>query len=106
MFSIVLQISWADIRYWENLKNSVVNFMDQCGICRLSDFFWGSCGSQLKIVKYILLHYAYFGLLGCLFPGESSTQTLFLRVMDTFDDDDDDNVSLPVHAHNEEHLGL
>jgi len=25
-----------------------------------------------------------------LFPGESSTQTLFLRVMDTFDDDDDD----------------
>jgi hypothetical protein len=33
----------------------------------------------------------HFGLLGCLFPGESSTQTLFLRVMDTFDDDDDDD---------------
>jgi hypothetical protein len=47
------------------------------------------------------------GLLGCLFPGESSTQTLFLRVMDTFDDDDDDDhVSLPAHAHNEEHLGF
>jgi hypothetical protein len=30
----------------------------------------------------------FFGLLGCV-PGESSTQTLFLRVMDTFDDDDD-----------------
>jgi len=54
-----------------------------------------------------LLQYAYFGLLGCLFPGESSTQTLFLRVMDTFDDDDDDDhVSLPVYAHNQEHLGL
>ena len=35
----------------------------------------------------------HFGLLGCLFPGESSTRTLSLRVMDTFDDDDDDVVS-------------
>ena len=27
--------------------------------------------------------------------GESSTRTLFLRVMDTFDDDDDDYTFLP-----------
>jgi hypothetical protein len=27
--------------------------------------------------------------------GESSTRTLFLRVMDTFDDDDDDYYSIP-----------
>ena len=30
-------------------------------------------------------------------PGESSTQTLFLRVMDTFDDDDDFNTSTLQH---------
>ena len=35
-----------------------------------TQIFWGSCGSQLRMVKL------YFGLLGCV-PGEASTQTLF-----------------------------
>ena len=58
--------------------------MDRVWDLQILKVFWGSCGSQLRILKL------YYGLLGCV-PGESSTQTLFLRVMDTFDDDDDDD---------------
>ena len=46
--------------------------------------FWGSCGSQLKYFAICIL-----GSLDVV-PGESSTLTLFWRVMDTFDDDDDE----------------
>jgi hypothetical protein len=40
----------------------------------------------------------YFGLLGCV-PGESSTQTLFLRVMDTLDDDDDESINQSINQY-------
>ena len=40
--------------------------------------FWGRCGSQLILSLYVL--WAPW----MLFPGESSTQTLFLRVMENF----------------------
>ena len=55
----------------------------------------------VPVETFCIMH---FGLLGCV-PGESSTQTLFLRVMDTFDDDDE-TASLPDNTHNGEHLGL
>ncbi len=61
-------------------------FWTKCGLCRYSDLFGEAVGPSCN-VDIIL-----FGLLGCV-PGESSTQTLFLRVMDTFDDDESLNQS-------------
>ena len=45
--------------------------------------FRGCCGSKLNFQNYVL--WAPLDVV----PGESSTLTLFLRVMDTFDDDDE-----------------
>jgi hypothetical protein len=59
------------------------NFWTKCGTCRYSNLFGDAVGPSCKLLLLF-----FFGLLGCV-PGESSTQTLFLRVMDTFDDDDD-----------------
>ena len=56
--------------------------------------FWGYCGSRLDCRDFALC------IMGSLnvCSGESSTLTLFLRVMDTFDDDDDDfNTSTLQH---------
>ncbi len=45
--------------------------------------FRGCCGSKLNFQNYVL--WAPLDVV----PGESSTLTLFLRVMDTLDDDDE-----------------
>ena len=45
--------------------------------------FRGCCGSKLNFQNYVL--WAPLDVV----PGESSTLTLFIRVMDTFDDDDE-----------------
>ena len=68
--------------------------MDQCWDLQLLKVFWGCCGSRLDYRDFALC------ILGSLnvCSGESSTLTLFLRVMDTFDDDDDDfNTSTLQH---------
>jgi hypothetical protein len=48
--------------------------------------FWGDCGSQLIFEMFASCTMGSLNVCS----GESSTRTLFLRVMDTFDDDDDD----------------
>jgi hypothetical protein len=55
--------------------------------------FWGDCGSQLIS---LLFASCIMGSLNVC-SGESSTRTLFFRVMDTFDDDDDLPVSTRGH---------
>ena len=65
-------------------ENSVVAFMDQCGICSYSEFFGEAVGPSWN-----LLHYSFWApwmfVSGWVFHSDS-----VLRVMDTFDDDDDD----------------
>jgi hypothetical protein len=46
----------------------------------VTQFFWGCCGSRLA---YGIIALCILGSL-MFYSGESSTQTLFLRVMDTF----------------------
>ena len=68
--------------------------MDRCGICRYSKFLGDAVGPSWIMG---ILHLCILGSLNVC-SGESSTQTLFLRVMDTFDDDDDDfNTSTLQH---------
>ena len=69
----------------------------------VTQFFWGCCGSRLA---YGIIALCILGSL-MFYSGESSTQTLFLRVMDTFDDDDDDfNTSTLQHFNTSVHLVL
>ena len=63
--------------------NYLVTFMDQCGIA-VNLSVLGKLWVPVEIFKLCTL-----GSLDVV-PGESSTLTLFLRVMETFDDDDDD----------------
>ncbi len=53
--------------------------------------FRGCCGSKLNFQNYVL--WAPLDVV----PGESSTLTLFIRVMDTSDDDDDESINQSIN---------
>ncbi len=53
--------------------------------------FRGYCGSKLNFQNYVL-----WDPLDVV-PGESSTLTLFIRVMDTYDDDDDESINQSIN---------
>ena len=59
----------------------------------VTQFFWGCCGSRLA---YGIIALCIVGSLNVC-SGESSTLTLFLRVMDTFDDDDDESINQSIN---------
>jgi hypothetical protein len=66
----------------------LVNFMDQCGICKILSVL-----GMLWVPVDTLVSFYAFSIMGSLnvCSGESSTRTLYMRVMETFDDDDDDS---------------
>ena len=50
---------------------------------------------------WVLVEFSKLCTLGSLdvVPGESSTLTLFIRVMDTYDDDDDESINQSINQH-------